>query len=149
MKLRLIVAGLAAFGVTALAQGAEIYKDYVPSKAVWAVTFVKVNPNRMEDYLDGLKQTWVGGCEISKKQGTTEDCSIFVSETPMGGAFNVMLVTKFSSAAMMEPDEARYTKFMTEMRKTLDEAKQDKLVEGYEEMRSFFGEANFRKVEWK
>ena len=149
MKLRFFVTGLAAFGIAAHAQGAEIYKDYVPSKAVWSVTFVKVNPNRIDDYLDGLKQTWVGGCEISKKQGTTEDCSIFLSEASRGGPFNVMLVTKFSNAAMMEPDEARYNKFMGEMRKALDEAKQDKLVEGYEEMRSFFGEMNFRKVEWK
>ena len=149
MNLRLVLAGLAAFGISALAQGAEIYKDYVPSKAVWTVTFVKVNPNRIDDYLDGLKQTWVGGCEISKKQGTTEDCSIFLSETTRGGPFNVMLVTKFSSAAMMEPDEARYNKFMAETRKALDEAKQDKIVEGYEQMHTFFGGMNVRKVERK
>jgi hypothetical protein len=144
-----VLATLAMFGLVSTASATEIYKDYVPSKAVWAVTFVKVNPNRIDDYLGGLKESWVGGCEISKKLGTTEDCSIFLSETAAGGPFNVMLVTKFSSAAMMEPDEARYNKFMGELRKSLDEAKEDKLVEGYEQMRTFFGEMNFRKVEWK
>ena len=34
-------------------------------------------------------------------------------------------------------------------KKYMSEAKQDEMVEGYEEMRSFFGEMNFRRVEWK
>jgi len=144
-----VLAAMAVFGFSATAQSAEIYKDYVPSKAVWNVTMVKVVPNRIDDYLGGLKQSWVSGCEISKKEGVLEDCSIFVSETSAGGDFNVMLVQKYPSGAMMEPDEARYTKFMAEFRKGLEKAKQDELVKGYEEFRSFFGEMNFRRVEWK
>ena len=144
-----VLAALAAFGVSATAQSTEIYKDYVPSKAVWNVTMVKVVPNRIDDYLGGLKKSWVSGCEINKKQGVIEDCGIYVSETSAGGAFNVMLVQKFVSGTMMEPDEARYNSFMAEFRKGLEKAKQDELVKGYEEFRSFFGEMNFRRVEWK
>lgn len=110
---------------------------------------VKVVPNRIDDYLGGLKQSWVSGCEINKKQGVIEDCSIFVSETSAGGPFNVMLVQKFVSGAIREPDEARYNAFMTEFRKGLEKSKQDALVQGYEEFRSFFGEMDFRRVEWK
>jgi len=149
MRKMTMLAALAVFGISATAQSTEIYKDYVPSKAVWNVTMVKVVPNRIDDYLGGLKQSWVGGCEISKKMGVLEDCSIFVSETSSGGPFNVMLVQKFASGAMMEPDEARYNNFMAEFRKGLAKAKQDELVQGYEEFRSFFGEMNFRRVEWK
>ena len=149
MRKMTMLAALAVFGISATAQSTEIYKDYVPSKAVWNVTMVKVVPNRIDDYLGGLKQSWVGGCEISKKMGVLEDCSIFVSETSSGGPFNVMLVQKFASGAMMEPDEARYNSFMEEFRKGLAKAKQDELVQGYEEFRSFFGEMNFRRVEWK
>jgi hypothetical protein len=144
-----MMAALAVFGVSATAQSTEIYKDYVPSKAVWNVTMVKVVPNRIDDYLGGLKQSWVSGCEINKKQGVIEDCSIFVSETSAGGPFNVMLVQKFVSGAIREPDEARYNAFMTEFRKGLEKSKQDALVQGYEEFRSFFGEMDFRRVEWK
>jgi hypothetical protein len=144
-----LLAAVAVIGVSATAQSTEIYKDYVPSKAVWNVTMVKVVPNRIDDYLGGLKQSWVSGCEINKKMGVIEDCSIFISETSAGGAFNVMLVQKFTSGAMMEPDEARYNKFMGEFRKGLEKAKQDELVQGYEEFRSFFGEMNLRRVEWK
>lgn len=144
-----LLAALAAFGLSATAQSAEIFKDYVPSKAVWNFTMVKVTPSRIDDYLGGLKQSWVSGCEISKKQGMLEDCSIFISETGAGGPFNVMLVQKFTSGAVRDPDEARYNAFMAEFRKSLEEAKQDELVQGYEEFRSFFGEMNFRRVEWK
>jgi hypothetical protein len=149
MRKMTMLAALAVFGLSATAQSAEIYKDYVPSKAVWNVTMVKVVPNRIDDYLGGLKQSWVDGCAISKKQGVIEDCSIYVSETSAGGDFNVMLVQKFVSGEMMEPNEARYNAFMAEFRKGLEKAKQDELVKGYEEFRSFFGEMNFRRVEWK
>ncbi|MBK7903023.1 MAG: hypothetical protein IPJ97_08825 [Proteobacteria bacterium] len=145
----LLLATVATIGVSATEQSTEIYKDYVPSKPVWNVTMVKVVPNRIDDYLGGLKQSWVSGCEISKKMGVLEDCSIFISETSAGGAFNVMLVQKYTSGAMMEPDEARYNKFMADFRKGLEKAKQDELVQGYEEFRSFFGEMNLRRVEWK
>ncbi len=149
MRKMTMLAALAIFGLSASAQATEIYKDYVPSKAVWNVTMVKVTPNRIDDYLGGLRQSWVSGCEISKKQGVIEDCSIFVSETSAGGPFNVMLVQKYANGAMREPDEARYNAFMTEFRKGLEKAKQDALVQGYEEFRSFFGEMDFRRVEWK
>jgi hypothetical protein len=48
-----------------------------------------------------------------------------------------------------ELHEARYNKFMGEFRRGLEKAKQDELVQGYEEFRSFFGEMNMRRVEWK
>jgi hypothetical protein len=89
-----LLAAVAVIGVSSTAQSTEIYKDYVPSKAVWNVTMVKVVPNRIDDYLGGLKQSWVSGCEINKKMGVLEDCSIFISESTAGGPFNVMLVQK-------------------------------------------------------
>jgi len=145
----MVLAAVAAFGLAANANSAEIFKDYVPSKAVWNVTMVKVDPNHIDDYLGGLRQSWMTGCAAGKKAGTLEDCSIFVSETAAGGPFNVMLVTKFTSAAMQEPNEESYNKVMAETRKTLAEAKEKELVKGYEEYRTFFDEANFRRIEWK
>jgi hypothetical protein len=35
------------------------------------------------------------------------------------------------------------------MRKQLEEQKQDTLVQGYEEFRSFYGEQNFRRIDFK
>ena len=149
MRKTIVLTALAVFGLAGSVNAAEIWKDYVPSKAIWNVTMVKVNPNRIDDYLGGLRQSWVPGCDINKKLGVIEDCSIFVSETTAGGPFNVMLVQKFPSSAAAEPNAESYTKMMAEVRKNLAEAKEDEIVKGYEEFRTFWGEMNFRRVEWK
>jgi hypothetical protein len=141
------VAAAAMAGIFAMsANAAEVYKDYTLSKEVSNVTFVKVNPSKFDDYLDGLKQTWLPGCEIGKKLGTVVSCSIWASETMRNHDFNLILVWTTPSGATSDPDEARYTKFMAEMRAKLAQDKEDKIVEGYEELRSFFGEQNFRQV---
>lgn len=149
MKRLAIAASAAALTLALNAQAYEIYTDYAPSKEVWDVTMVNVNPNRIDDYLEGLEQTWVSGCEISKKQGTVLDCAIYVSDTAANRDFNVILVMKYPSAATLDPDAELFKKFQAEMRAKLAEDKQDKLVEGYEQMRTFFGEQTFRKIEFK
>lgn len=149
MKRLAIAASAAALTLAVNAQAFEVYTDYTPSKEVWNVTMVKVNPNRIDDYLEGLKQTWMSGCEISKKQGTVLDCFVYVSETPSNRDFNMLLVTKLPSAAVSDPNAEQFKQFQAQMRAQLAEDKQDKLVEGYEEMRTFFGEQNFRRVDFK
>ncbi len=149
MKRLAIAASAAALVLATNAQAFEIYTDYTPSKEVWNVTFVRVNPNRIDDYLEGLKQTWVSGCEIGKKQGTVVDCFVYVSETAANRDFNMLLVTKVPSGAVSDPNAAQFKEFQAAMRAQLEEAKQDKLVEGYEELRTFYGEQNFRRVEFK
>jgi hypothetical protein len=149
MNRLLIAASAAAFAYATVSQAYEVYTDYTPSKEVWNVTMVKVNPNRIEDYLEGLEQTWVSGCEISKKQGTVLDCFVYLSETAASGDFNMLLVTKFPSAASLDPNAEQYKAFMAAMRAQLAEDKQDKLVEGYEELRTFYGEQNFRRIDFK
>ncbi len=57
MRMNPVLATLAMFGLVSTASAAEIYKDYVPSKAVWNVTMVKVTPSRIDDYLGGLRQS--------------------------------------------------------------------------------------------
>jgi hypothetical protein len=149
MKYLAMAASAAALALAVNAQAYEVYTDYAPSKEVWNVTMVKVNPNRIDDYLEGLEQTWVSGCEISKKQGTVLDCFVYISETAANSDFNMLLVTKFPSAATLDPNAEQFKAFQTAMRAQLAEDKQDKLVEGYEELRTFFGEQNFRRVEFK
>ena len=149
MKRLAIAASAAALTLAINAQAFEVYTDYTFSKEVWNVTMVKVNPNRIDDYLEGLKQTWAPGCDIGKKQGTVLDCFVYVSDTASNRDFNMMLVMKFPSGASSDPNEAQFRAFQTEMRAKLAEDKQNQLVEGYEEFRSFFGEQNFRRVEFK
>ena len=149
MKCLTVAASAAALTLAANAQAYEIYTDYTPSKEVWDVTMVNVNPNRIDDYLEGLEQTWQSGCEIGKKLGTVLECGIYVSDTAANRDFNVILVTKYPNAAVLDPDAELFKKFQAEMRAKLAEDKQDKIVEGYDQLRTFFGEQTFRKVEFK
>jgi len=128
---------------------AKIYKDYVPSKEIYDITLVHVNPNRFDDYLDGLKQTWWNSCEAQKKHGAAMDCQIYASTTMANREFNLILVMKRPSAAMSDPDEARYNTVMADLRKQLAEDQEKKLVEGYNEMRTLFGQQDFRQITFK
>lgn len=144
------IAVLAASMLAAISPAsAEIYKDYEPSKEVWNVAFVKVKANKVDDYLMGLKQTWIPSCEEGKKAGVTLECSVFVSESIQNRDFNMMLVIKQPSAAVNDPDAARYAKITAALEARLAEAQRDKIVENYETMRSFFGDQDFRRVNWK
>jgi hypothetical protein len=150
--MRLTIAAAAAatvFAFAAPSYSAEVYKDYVQSKEVYDVVFVHVNPNRLDDYLDGLKQTWWNSCQASKKVGSVTDCWIYASTTMANRDFNMILVLKRPNAAASDPDEARYHAFMTEMRKQLAADKEKKLVEGYSEMRTMFGQQDFRQITFK
>jgi len=151
MKTLVAATAVAAVAVafSGSASSMDIYKDYVPSKEVWNVTLINVKPNRFEDYLEGLKQTWWQSCEIGKKQGQILDCGIYSSTTPANRDYNLILVIKTPSAAMSDPDEQRYNQFMAEWRKQLAEDVQDKIVEGYDEMRTFHSEQDFRQITFK
>lgn len=149
MKKLSIAAAAAALVLGSSAQAFEAYTDYTPSKEVWNVTMVKVNPNRIDDYLEGIKQTWMTGCEVGKKNGVVVDCFVYLSETAANRDFNMMLVTKMPSAAVSDPDGVKFMKMQAETRAMLAQDKQDKIVEGYEELRTFFGEMTFRRIDFK
>ena len=144
-----IAAAAATLVLASSAQAFEAYTDYTPSKEVWDVTMVKVNPNRVDDYLEGLKQTWLAGCEIGKKHKVVLDCHIYLSETAANRDFNMMLVMKLPSGAVSDPDAALFKQIQAETRAQLAQDKQDKLVAGYEELRSFWGEMVFRQIDFK
>lgn len=146
---KFMLAAVAAVAISTPAAAFEVYKDYTPSTEVWNVTYVRVNPNRLDDYLEGLRQTWWSSCEVQKKQGTVLECSIFASETMPNRDFNVMLVIKSPNAAASDPSEKRYNEFMAETRRMLAEDKEKKLVEGYDSLRTFFGEQSFRRLTFK
>jgi hypothetical protein len=149
MKRLAIAASAAALALAVNAQAFEAYTDYTPSNEVWNVTMVKVNPNRIDDYLEGLKQTWLPSCEIGKAHGAVLDCFVYLSETAANRDFNMLLVTKAPNAATSDPNSDLFKKIQTETRARLAQDKQDAIVEGYEELRSFFGEQTFRRIDFK
>ena len=135
---------LAFISQSALAQ-LEPYKDYDISPELWNITFIKVHPNMDDDYLEGLKETWVASNKVAKELGQIEDFHIYRSQLSASGDVNLFLVTKFANSAQLEPNKAEYDKFM----KAWGEANQDRtreITKDYPGMRDITGEYLVREI---
>jgi len=132
------------FAQSALAQ-LEPFEDYDISGALWNITLVKVDPNMGDDYLEGLKETWVAANKVAKELGQIEDFHIFRSELEQSGDVNLFLVTKFANSAQLEPNKEEYAKFM----KAWGDANQERtreITKDYPGMRKITGEYLVREI---
>lgn len=149
MKLRHIVVGLALTGLSSVAAAdLEPWVDYEVSEGVSMVTTVKVDANMVDKYLEGLSKSWVVGNERAKELGQIEDYSIWVSDLPNSGYFNVLLVIRFASAADMQPNKADYEEFQAGWTDENEELS-DEQVQMYPNIRKINGQYLLRKVTLK
>jgi len=114
MRIKALLAVTALFFAGTAVADLEIYKDYDISDAVWSVTTVKVDSNMGDAYLEGLQHTWAAGNEVSVKLGQMESYTIYVSDLPASGEFNLLLVVKFANSSDLAPNQKRYQAFMKE-----------------------------------
>lgn len=149
MHIRTLVLLVAAmlFASSAYAQLTP-YKDYDIGTKVSSVTMVKVHPNMIDDYLEGIRTTWAASSEVAKKLGHIEDYWISVSELPLAGDFNVVLGTTFKSGADLEPSKAKYEAFMKEWGEAREKETRE-IVKDYPGMREIVGEYRMREITFK
>ena len=69
LLIALILAGILDGGIQGASAQLEPFQDYDISDAIWIVTTVKVEPNMGDDYLEGIRETWVAGNEVAKELG--------------------------------------------------------------------------------
>jgi hypothetical protein len=119
---------------------AKQWVDYTPQKGYWQVTTVAVEPNKIDDYLTGLKATWVPGEEIAKKQGLIDDYEVMVKLDAMDGKGNVMMAVHHTSFASLDPNKARDQSMEKAMEAVVPKDKSDAAVAGYDKYRHFVGE---------
>ena len=123
----------------------DAFTDYDISKELWNVTMVKVKPNMSDDYLEGLRDTWVASNKVAKELGQIEDFHIFRSQVGASGNANLLLVVKFADSSQLEPNKKEYDRFM----KAWGDANQDKsreIVKNYPAMREITGEYLLREI---
>jgi hypothetical protein len=150
MRIRTALFALAlGLGSGSVLADLEIYKDYDVSDSFWSAQTVKVKSNMIDAYLEGIKKTWMSGCQLSKSLGQVEDCKIFVSDLPDSGDFNVLLLTKFKNDEMAAPNKARYDEWMAkygaaQLKATTEQAQRD-----YPAMREITGDYRLREVTLK
>lgn len=139
--------GLLSLSVPASAQ-LKYGTDFQSSDAVWTVTHIKVKPNMIPDYLEGIKQTWTASNDVAKQLGQIEDYAVYASELPNGGEYNLLLTVKFTNMAQYEKGRKEFKVFEEAWRKKLSEEKERTVVKTYPDMRTIVGEYMLRKVEF-
>jgi|TARA_B000000441_G_C21537756_1_gene229834 hypothetical protein len=127
---------------------AEPFVDYDYSEQVTEMTVITVKPNLIDDYLMGIKRTWVDSCEIQKELGHIVGCSVYTAETA-GTDPNVFLTITYENLAAMGPNKERYEEFMTAWRKKISESDQQEIAGGYGDMREIVDLVVLRKVNFK
>ena len=142
-----IAAGL--FSVSIASADLEPFKDYDISDTVRSVTTIKVDSNMGDAYLEGIRNTWASGMEVSKDLGQIEDYFIYASELPESGEFNLLLVVRFANDAALAPNEERYDAFMQAFGKARSEETTEFAQENYPAMRTITGEYRFRQITLK
>ena len=149
MKLRhmLAAATLTAFASSASAD-LEAWTDYDIGSTLSNVTTVKVDSNRIDTYLEGLKATWASANDIAIELGQIESYSIYVSQLASSGDFNVILVTRMADAADMQPDKAEYDAFMKKWGEE-NQKLSDEIVVTYPDIRTITGEYLIREITFK
>jgi hypothetical protein len=134
-----------AFSLPASAQ-LRPWTDYTVSDSVSTITTVKVAPNMIGDYLQGIRNTWVASNEAAKQLGHMESYSVYVSDLPNSGDFNVVLVTRFANTADLAPNKARYDAFMQSWGRQNEAASRQTTTTVYPNLREITGQYNIREV---
>lgn len=124
------------------------FTDFTVSDEVSLVTTIRVHPNLGNDYLEGIRDTWIASNKIAMELGQIKDFSIYRSDMPQGGDFNLILVVRMNNTADLAPSKARYDAFM---KKWGDERvkKNREISKNYPAMREITGEYMMRKVDVK
>lgn len=143
---KLIAFGLAvALAAPASAQ-LKPYEDFTVSDTVSNVTTVKVKENMVEDYLQGIRGTWVASNAIAKRLGHLKDYRVYVSDLPNSGEFNVVLVVDFANTSDLAPNKARYEAFMRAWGPENEAANRTTSTTVYPNIRTITGEYLMREV---
>ena len=143
-KLLMIALLLGFISQSALAQ-LEPFTDYDVSKELWNITLVKVHPNMGDDYLEGLKETWIASNKVAMELGQIEEFRIFRSQLAQSGDVNLFLVTKFADSSQLEPNKEEYAKFMKAWGEANEERTRE-ITKNYPSMREITGEYLVREI---
>ena len=146
MKAVILTAAASLALLAAGAASAEPYTDWTPQKGLWHITTVKVDPSHIDDYLVGLKKTWVPGEEIAKKHGIIDSYSISVKLNSSDGKGNVILVEHFTSTAVLDPDKARDQAMDKETFAITPKTAMDGQVKEFEKYRTFVGDDYYGEI---
>lgn len=146
MSRAMILAAVGVACLTATVSIAKQYTDYTPQKGLWEVNAIEVDPNHVDDYLTGLRKSQVPGFEVMKAHGIIDSYKFLVRNGYNKSAPSVLIMTHFTSAAMLEPDQARDQMIEKEILAKFSEEEGKVAVAGYEKYRTFVDDGLWSEV---
>ena len=127
---------------------AEPWVDYELSEEVIEMTVVTVKPGMKDDYLMGIKRTWVDACNIQKELGHILGCGVYTANTA-GTDPNVFLTIRYENLAAMGPNKQKYNEVTEAWRKKISESEQENIAGGYDDMREIVDLVVLQEVTFK
>jgi hypothetical protein len=122
---------------------ADQWVDYAPAKEPWDVTTVKVESSKLDDYLVGLKKSYVDQLERQKKNGDVVEYHILVNTNASSAGATIVFLTKFKDWSQLAPNKERDLKEQDEFRKTISKTDEQKLGEDRSKFRTFLDEGTY------
>jgi hypothetical protein len=101
-----------------------------------------------DDYLMGIKRTWVDACNIQKELGHILGCGVYTANTA-GTDPNVFLTIRYENLAAMGPNKQKYNEFTEAWRKKISESEQENIAGGYDDMREIVDLVVLQEVTFK
>ena len=86
------------------------------------------------------------GNKIAQELGQIESWSIFRSQFPNSGDFNLILVVKLAKTEDMAPNKARYDEFMAKFTKEMADKTTEYAQKNYPGMRTITGDYMMREI---
>ena len=127
---------------------AEPWVDYELSEEVIEMTVVTVKPGMKDDYLMGIKKTWVDACKIQKELGHIIGCGVYTANTA-GTDPNVFLTIRYENLAAMGPNKEKYNEFTEAWRKKISDSEQEGIASSYDDMREIVDLVVLQEVTFK
>lgn len=137
-----------ALAVMATAASADQWVDYTPQKGLYVVTGVKVEPNKVDDYLKGLKKVWTPGEEIAKKQGLIDAYEVMINVNGAGPGPNVLLIEHLPSFAVLDPNKKRDLDLQKAVEAATSKSETEAAVANFDKFRVFTSQEMWQQVEF-
>jgi len=147
IRISLKLAALAAtISIGAATAYAKQYVDYTPQKGLWEINAIEVDPNHVDEYLTGLRQSQLPTFEVMKSHGVIDDYRVVVRTGYVKGSPNVLIQVHYPSAAMLDPDKARDMIIDKESNARFSEEQNKAAVANYEKYRTFIDDAMWTDI---
>ena len=127
--MRFLLVSMLVFSLSAFTQE-EDTREF--ADGVIELTTIKVKTNFLQQYLDGIEQTWVAASKIQKEMGIISNYNVYVGND----GSTVYLTLTYPSWANKAPwTDEQTAEFEEKFNETMSQEENQKLSQSYEDIR--------------